>query len=229
MENLLKIIFVGESQVGKTAIITQYTENRFEEEYMLSMNSDKRQKEVELTNGKKIKIEIWDTIGQIGYRAVNKIFMKSTKIAIIVYDITNQKTFDVLKEFYDQVNDVNGKENVMFVVVGNKSDLYEDQVVTKEAGEEYAKSIDALFVETSATDHECIENLFKDVIENYVKTKMPVVVNEPEKKDDNDSGKKDVRRKNPTIYKENEKREGEGFKLDTNKKIKHNPKSCNCF
>ena len=225
----LKIIFVGETQVGKTAIITQFTENRFEEEYVTTMNSDKIQKEVEISNGKQIKIEIWDTIGQIGYRAVNKIFMKSTKIAIIVYDITNQKTFDVLKEFYDQVNDVNGKENVMFVVVGNKSDLYEDQVVTKEAGEEYAKSIEALFFETSATDHECIENLFKDVIENYVKTKMPVVVNEPEKKDDNDSGKKDVPQKNPTISKENEKREGEGFKLDTNKKIKHNPKSCNCF
>ena len=225
----LKIIFVGETQVGKTAIITQFTENRFEEEYVTTMNSDKIQKEVEISNGKKIKIEIWDTIGQIGYRAVNKIFMKSTKIAIIVYDITNQKTFDVLKEFYDQVNDVNGKENVMFVVVGNKSDLYEDQVVTKEAGEEYAKSIEALFFETSATDHECIENLFKDVIENYVKTKMPVVVNEPEKKDDNDSGKQDVPQKNPTISKENEKREGEGFKLDTNKKIKHNPKSCNCF
>ena len=47
MENPLKIIFVGEAQVGKTAIITQYTENRFEEEYISSMNSDKRQKEVE--------------------------------------------------------------------------------------------------------------------------------------------------------------------------------------
>ena len=164
MENPLKIIFVGEAQVGKTAIITQYTENRFEEEYMLSMNSDKRQKEVELTNGKKVKIEIWDTIGQIGYRAVNKIFMKNTKIALMVYDITNEKTFDILNEFYEQVIEVNGKENVFFVVVGNKSDLYDEQIVSKEEGKEYAKKISALFYETSATDHECIVNLFKDVV-----------------------------------------------------------------
>ena len=168
MENPLKIIFVGEAQVGKTAIITQYTENRFEEEYMLSMNSDKRQKEVELTNGKKVKIEIWDTIGQIGYRAVNKIFMKNTKIALMVYDITNQKTFNVLNEFYEQINDVNGKGNVYFVVIGNKSDLYDEQIVSKEEGKEYAKKISALFYETSATDHECIVNLFKDVVEKYV-------------------------------------------------------------
>ena len=223
----IKIIFVGETQVGKTAIITQYTENRFEEEYVTTMNSDKIPKEVEISNGKKIKVEIWDTIGQIGYRAVNKIFMKSTKIAIIVYDITSQKSFDVLKEFYDQVIDINGKENVLFVVVGNKSDLYEDQVVTKEAGEEYAKSIDALFFETSATDHECIENLFKDVVEKYAKTKM--TEKEPVKKDDNDIGLKDVPQKEPTISQQNDKKEGEGFKLDQKKVIKPGHKRCNCL
>ena len=97
MENPLKIIFVGETQVSKNAIITQYTENKFEEEYISSMNSDKRQKEVELTNGKKVKIEIWDTIGQIGYRAVNKIFMKNTKIALLVYDICKSKKFRCFK------------------------------------------------------------------------------------------------------------------------------------
>ena len=171
MENPLKIIFVGETQVSKNAIITQYTENRFEEEYISSMNSDKRQKEVELTNGKKVKIEIWDTIGQIGYRAVNKIFMKNTKIALMVYDITNQKTFEILNEFYKQIIEVNEKENVLFVVIGNKSDLYDEQIVSKEEGKEYANKIKALFYETSATGHECIENVFKDVVNNYVKEK----------------------------------------------------------
>ena len=55
------------------------------------------------------------------------------------------------------------KENIVIGAVANKSDLYDNQVVSKEEGEEYAKSINALFFETSATDHECIENLFKIV------------------------------------------------------------------
>ena len=140
MENPLKIIFVGEAQVGKTAIITQYTENRFEEEYMLSMNSDKRQKEVELTNGKKIKIEIWDTIGQIGYRAVNKIFMKNTKIAILVYDTTNKETFEQLKYWYNTTNEINTNFDVIFGIVANKSDLFELRQVTINEGKDFAKN-----------------------------------------------------------------------------------------
>ncbi len=229
MENPLKIIFVGEAQVGKTAIITQYTENRFEEEYMLSMNSDKRQKEVELTNGKKIKIEIWDTIGQIGYRAVNKIFMKNTKIALMVYDITNQKTFDVLNEFYEQINDVNGKGNVYFVVIGNKSDLYDEQIVSKEEGKEYANKIKALFYETSATDHECIENVFKDVVNNYVKETKPELLDEvPENKDEsgniNDKNEDDINNDNNEIKNNNERK---SFHLNNNINKKQK-KDCKC-
>ena len=167
--NSIKLIVVGEKHVGKTSIIIQYIENIFLNEYVMSTNADKSLKEIELENGTKIRIEIWDPAGQEIYRATNKIFMKNTKIALLVYDITDQKSFDAINEFYEQINEINGKENVFFAVVGNKSDLYEEQVVTKEKGEEYAKSINALFFEASATDHECIENLFKDVVTEYAK------------------------------------------------------------
>ncbi len=86
--DIIKLIVVGETHVGKTSIISQYINNTFSEEYMMTMNSDKSIKEIELFNKTKINIEIWDTIGQTGYRAVNKIFMKNTKIALLVYDIT---------------------------------------------------------------------------------------------------------------------------------------------
>ena len=158
--NSIKLIVVGEKHVGKTSIIIQYIENKFSHEYVMSTNADKSLKEIELENGTKIRIEIWDTAGQEIYRATNKIFMKNTKIALLVYDITDQKSFDALNEFYEQINEINGKENVFFAVVGNKSDLYEEQVVTKEKGEEYAKSINALFFETSAKDNESINKLF---------------------------------------------------------------------
>ena len=64
-----------------------------------------------------------------------------------------------------------GKVNEYFVVIGNKSDLYDEQVVSKETGEEYVKKINPLFYETSGTGHEYIENVFKDVVNNYVKEK----------------------------------------------------------
>ena len=108
----LKLIFVGEHAVGKTSIITQYMGNGYSSESTTTTAGDKSVKEIKLENGKNFNLEIWDTPGQKKYSAANKIFMKNTKIALMVYDITNQKTFKVLNEFYEQINDVNGKGNV---------------------------------------------------------------------------------------------------------------------
>ena len=75
--------------------------------------------------------------------------MRYSNISLLVYDITNQESFDILNELYEQVNEVNGKGKVFFAVAGNKSDLYEKQAVLKETGEDYAKSINGLFFEIS--------------------------------------------------------------------------------
>jgi len=222
----LKLIFVGEGQVGKTAIINQYVNNTFLEEYITTMNSDKVQKIIKLENGNEINIDIWDTIGQIGYRAVNKIFMKNTQIALIVYDITNQQSFDVLNEFYEQINEVNGKENVFFVIIGNKSDLYEEQVVTKETGEDYAKKIGGIFFETTATDHECIENLFKDTVIEYLKKKKPELLsNNP--KENNEPDKIEDKINDNTKNISNEDNQNNNFQLDS-KQVMAQKKECKC-
>ena len=173
--NKIKLILVGESHVGKTSIITQYMKNTFSEEFMTTTSQDKSIKEIQLENGEEIVLEIWDTIGQNQLRTTNKIFMKNAKIALIVYDITNENSFKNLKVFYNEINQYIGKENIVIGVVANKSDLYEEKVVSKEEGEEYAKSINALFFETSAKDHECIENLFKNVVNYYDEQKNPKI------------------------------------------------------
>jgi len=67
----------------------------------MTTNCDKFQKDFQTKNGETIKIEIWDTAGNEKFRAVNKIFMKNAKIAIIVYDITNEKSFKNLNYWYD--------------------------------------------------------------------------------------------------------------------------------
>ena len=175
IKNKIKLILVGETKVGKTSIIHQYIKNDFLEEFMTTTSQDKSIKEIKLENGEEIVLEIWDTIGQQKLRTTNKIFMKNAKIALIVYDITNENSFKNLNVFYNEINQYIGKENIVIGVVANKSDLYEEKVVSKEEGEEYAKSINALFFETSAKDHECIENLFNNVVNYYVEQKNPKI------------------------------------------------------
>ena len=164
MNEKIKVILVGESHVGKTSIITQYIQNNFSDEYIATFAQDKSIKEEVLKDGTQIKLEIWDTIGQEGYNLANKIFMKNSKIALLIYDITDRKSFDNLNKFYDLICEVNGRNNVVIGVVGNKNDLYEKRVVEEEEAKKYAKDIDSTYFETSAKDHESIENLFKEIL-----------------------------------------------------------------
>ena len=135
MENeKIKIILVGETQVGKTSIIKQYCEKMFSEEYLSTMGSDKFTKQIELENKTKVNLEIWDTVGQERYSSANKIFFKKTQIAILVYDITERRTFEKLQKWHNQIKEINNTEDIIIGVVGNKSDLYEDVKVIKEEG-----------------------------------------------------------------------------------------------
>ena len=105
----LKVTLIGESQVGKTSLINQYVNNKFEDEYLMTIGNDKMIKEIEI-NENKVRLEIWDTIGQKDLRNANKIFMKNTNIALIVYDITNKKSFENLNEFYKELIKMNERD-----------------------------------------------------------------------------------------------------------------------
>jgi small GTP-binding protein len=162
-----KLILVGEGEVGKTSIIQQFIEQRFNPSYLITIGSDKSMKDLNI-NGKDIKLEIWDTAGQGKYRKVNKIFMKNTKIALLVYDITDKKSFEQLNNWINHVNEANKNENIIFGIAANKSDLFEQQIISTEVGKKFAEDNKCLFFETSAKDHKSIVTVFEKLIEKYV-------------------------------------------------------------
>ena len=164
----LKLIFVGHGKVGKTSLMNQYIDKTFTESYLMTMGSDKTLKKINI-DGIVVSLEIFDTVGQPDYRAVNKIFMKNTDIALIIYDITNRKSFEELTNWIYSVNQSNNNKNVIFGIAANKSDLYEQKVVNKKEGEKFAEDNDALFFETSAKDYDSVENVFLTLSEEYIK------------------------------------------------------------
>ena len=174
MENI-KIIVVGETEVGKTCIINQYINQNFDFNHLPTIAMDKSKKEIEIEN-KNLNLEIWDTAGQEQYRATNKIFMKEAKIALLVYDITNEKSFEQINYWHETVKDMN-KENIIFCLVGNKNDLYEKRVISEEKGKKFAQEKKMLFFESSAMDYESIETIFKGACQEYLN-----LVKEEEKK-----------------------------------------------
>ena len=167
-KNKIKFIFVGLNGVGKTSIINQYLDKTFTENYLMTIGSDKTLKKINI-EGKEVTLEICDTTGHEEYRKINEIFMKNTDIALIVYDITKRESFEELTNWINSVKEINNNKNVIFGIAANKSDLYEQKVINKKEGEEFAKNNNVLFFETSAKDYDSVENVFLTLTKEYLK------------------------------------------------------------
>ena len=167
--NAIKVILVGDSGTGKTNLITITAGYEFNSNSLSTTSCSYVQKIFE-RDDKEYKVNLWDTIGQEKYRSLTKIFLKDSKIVIFVYDITNRESFESLKFWKQIIDDILGNTPI-FGVVGNKNDLYYDEKVKEEEGEEYANSIGAKYLLTSAKNDpkgfvQFIEQLLDDYLYN---------------------------------------------------------------
>ena len=159
----IKLVLIGESGVGKTSIISRYTNNTFDPQVLTSSSAQFLTKTIELNKDTSIKFDIWDTAGQEKFKSLAKIFYKDAKVIILVYDITNKDSFESLKNFwYKEIMD-NTISDVILAIVGNKADLYENEQVTDDEGKAYAKEKNAIFKSTSALSNRGIDSLFTDI------------------------------------------------------------------
>ena len=148
-EEPIKVILLGESGVGKTNLINIVTGAEFNDSEASTGTSSFLQKMLTV-KGNKYPIKLWDTIGQEKLRHLTKLFYNNSKIVIFVYDITRKDTFEQIKTYWvKSVEEILGKK-IIKGLVANKIDLFQNEQVTEEEGEEYAKSINALFIATSA-------------------------------------------------------------------------------
>ena len=184
MEVSYKIILIGEPKVGKTSIKTRFVNGVFDPNTLTSLTDISTRKTISLKNGKSVEIVLWDTAGQERYRALTKYFYKDSKAVILVYDITNKNSFMELKDYwYQQVKD-NCNSNVVVAFAANKSDLSKNIKVDNEEGENFAKSIGAIFVSTSAKNNTGIEVLFDYIAQKLLDPKFCFTINEETKKED---------------------------------------------
>ena len=163
-----KLILVGESGVGKTSIISRYL-NSFQEKPDLTLGAYFSNKLV-VIDGYKLNFEIWDTAGQEQYRSINNLFYKDAHICILVYDITNKTSFNCLRDYWYEAVLLHGRQDIIFGIAGNKSDLYEDEEVNEKEVEEFRSDIDACFKLTSAQVNTSIDDIFYMLGEKYIQS-----------------------------------------------------------
>ena len=164
----VKVVLLGESGVGKTSIIAQFTSGKFDPDCVTSLSAQFISKTIEFENLQKaIKFDIWDTAGQEKYRALAKIFYKDAKVIILVYDITDKRSFDEVKSYWYEMVKTNADSDAMIAIVANKNDLYDNAQVSEEEAKEFAKSVGAIFQSTSAKSDSGITTLFDNIGQKY--------------------------------------------------------------
>ena len=159
-----KVVLIGESGVGKTSIIKQFTVHTFDPDCQVSISSQFTSKIVTISGtNKAIRYDLWDTAGQEKYRSLAKIFYKDAKIIIFVYEISNKKSFDSLQSYWYKEVSANCLPNAIFALVGNKNDLYNIAEVEEKDAMDWADSIGAIFQTTSAKSNIGIDLLFDNI------------------------------------------------------------------
>ena len=176
----IKVVLLGDSGVGKTCIINRYTEDKFDESSTPTQGVSYSQRILDIDN-KNIILDLWDTAGQEKYRSLGRRFYKNAYIVCLVYDISSAQTFENLKNIWFEELKEFGEKYYILAVVGNKSDKYEKEEVKNEIAEEFAESIKASFMLTSAKSGDNIELLFDTLIRRYLGPKFIKKVEEMKK------------------------------------------------
>ncbi|KAL1844516.1 hypothetical protein VTK73DRAFT_2378 [Phialemonium thermophilum] len=155
-----KLVFLGEQSVGKTSLITRFMYDSFDNMYQATIGIDFLSKTMYLED-RTVRLQLWDTAGQERFRSLIPSYIRDSSVAVVVYDVSNAKSFQNTRKWIDDVRAERGND-VIIVLVGNKTDLPNREVTTQQ-GEEEARKNNLMFVETSAKLGHNVKTLFKRI------------------------------------------------------------------
>ena len=158
----IKLLIIGDSDVGKTSMLLKYTDNFFPESHLATIGVEFKTKEIEFQDYK-ISLQIWDTAGQERFRSITKSFFRSTNGIIFMYDITDKNTFKNVKDWVkDSENNDTGFKKIL---VGNKIDLKNKRKVELKEVKEWADKKELEVMEASAKLGTNVDKVFLRLVE----------------------------------------------------------------
>ena len=184
IEYSFKILLLGDTSVGKTCFLKRYIDDTFQDAYLSTIGFDYKFKIVTLKNGKKARVQLWDTAGQERFRTIAKSYYNGAHGIILMYDVTNRKTYDNIRKWLNQIKE-QAKKTICIVLIANKIDS-DGRIVTKEEGERLAKESNLEIFEASAKEktnvNEAFERIIENISENYEANNVGVQLDEKETK-----------------------------------------------
>eukprot|EP00758_Cryptobia_borreli_P008459 Tbor_TRINITY_DN5390_c1_g2::TRINITY_DN5390_c1_g2_i1::g.5140::m.5140/K07877/RAB2A; Ras-related protein Rab-2A len=193
---VFKYIIIGDSGVGKSCLLLQFTDKRFEPLHDLTIGVEFGARMINIDN-KNIKLQIWDTAGQESFRSITRSYYRGACGAMLVYDVTRRETFAHLQSWLEDTR-ANSNTAITIMLIGNKCDLETKRQVSTAEGAAFAKENGLVFMETSAktahnvddaflkTAHDIYSNVQKGIIDATVVSGKPQGTAKPQPKPQKD-------------------------------------------
>ncbi|EPZ34905.1 ras-domain-containing protein [Rozella allomycis CSF55] len=156
-----KFVFLGEQSVGKTSLITRFMYNTFDQTYQATIGIDFLSKTVYLEN-RTLRLQLWDTAGQERFRSLIPSYIRDSSVAVVLYDVTNRKSFESTNRWIDDVRAERG-DDVIIILIGNKIDIEDKRQVTTDEGQAKANELGLMYFETSAKSGVNVETVFVEI------------------------------------------------------------------
>jgi len=164
----LKILIIGESDVGKSSLLLRFTDDVFDPGLAATIGVDFKVKTVSI-DGNKAKLAIWDTAGSERFRTLTPSYYRGAQGAILVYDVSNRQSFQKLDQWLYELETYSTRTNIIKMLVGNKIDK-DNRAVTREEGMKYARKHSMLFIEASAKTCDGVQCAFEELVEKILQT-----------------------------------------------------------
>ena len=157
----VKVVTLGNSNVGKTALVTRWLEDRFDTSFNPTVGAGFQVQPVDY-DGRSYQLHIWDTAGQDQYRNTTAIYCRDAKGALVTFDVTERSSFDDVENWVALISD--SVNQTPFVLVGNKIDLYDKRQVSSDEADELARRLGGSYFETSALSGQGVEEAFAQLV-----------------------------------------------------------------
>ena len=169
-KNKIKLFSLGNSHVGKTSYILRFTDDKYNEVNLPTTGIDLKTKRIKYNN-KEYTIEFYDTAGQERYRAISLNSIKSADGIILMFDLTDQKSYDEISNWVENIKQIQ-EEDYPMILVGNKCDLEKERIISNEEGIELSKKFNLQFFEVSNKTNKNIEESGNAIIKLIVERKQ---------------------------------------------------------